>query len=398
MPSLGRGQTSDCTNPVLDLNTAVGNPAVPTNVEILEFRIFDISTPAKRAVPVQVFPLVAGTYQAVDALTDCPVGHRLSVGRYVAEYTVDAAEPLGDHLIEWRFQQTALHPQETYCEEFYVAPSIVINPDDNLYCTVAEIRAEGFSEAMLGVNPVTGLDFTASEFDARVLSLIRTASRFVDKVTGRWFYAQQFDETNRFIVDGKGGWNVGGFNHKGGGRVLHLMIPVIRVDKLLIENQGLINPDLTEIEIENIRVYNRHLKGLLQPDDREDPRLAFIPRRITETVASGLFPAPLHFPSGRQNVHLEGVFGYTDPDGSPYGKTPDEIRRVTCRLVQRDLLLDSDECEKLFVKNKFRILSDKEGSTTIRLQELWLKGGITGDPVIDQILMMYKRPPRMRAV
>jgi len=393
MPSLGRGQTSDCSNPVLDLFTAVGNPPVPTNVDILEFRIFDISTPAKRSTPVQVFPLAAGTYQAVDALNDCPTGQRLSVGRYVAEYTVDAAEPLGDHLIEWRFQQTIVHPQETYCEEFTVTPSIVINPDDNLYCSVAEIRAEGYSEALLP-------GYTAQQFDDRIQSLIRMASRYVDKVTGRWFYAQTFDENNRFIVDGKGGWITAPFDVRSGSRTLMLKIPIIRLDKLFIRSDGTFNPSLTEIDLsgELIQVYNRHINGLTHPDDRENPRIAFIHTRAVQTIASGLFPAPQIFPEGKQNVHIEGVFGYTDPDGSPFGKTPDLIRQATCRLVARDILLDADECEKFAANNKFRILSDKEGSTTIRLQSLWLGGAFTGDPRIDTVLMMYRRPPRIGVV
>jgi len=393
MPSLGRGQTSDCTNPVLDIHTAVGNPAVATDVAVLEFRIFDISTPTKRATPVQVFPVLAGTYQALDPTLDCPAGVRLSVGRYAAVYTVDAAEPLGDHLIEWRFRQSVVHPLETFCEEFYVTPSLVINPDDNVYCSVAEIRAEGYSELMLD-------GFTAQQFDDRITTLIRIASRYVEKVTGRWFYALQFDEDNRFVLDGKGGWITTPFNVRSGARTLHLEIPIIRLDKMFIRSDGTFNPSLTEINLSGqlVQVYNRHISGNVHPDDRENPRIAFTQVRAVETVASGLYPAPHVFPEGRLNVHLEGVFGYTDPDGSAFGRTPDLIRQVTCRLVARDIRLDSDECEKFASNNKFRILKDKEGTTDIRLQELWLKGAFTGDPRIDNVLMSYKRPPRIAVV
>lgn len=398
MPTLGRGQTSSCSNPVLDLYTAVGNPPVPADVAELEFRIKDISTPAKRLNPVQVFPVlgvgdVGPTYQTLTPSVDCPTGSRLEVGRNVATYTVDAAEPLGDHEIEWRFRQNALSPLETFCEEFTVVPSVVANPDDNLYCTVAEIRAEGYSEAMIP-------GFTAEQFDARVQTLIRMASRYVDKATGRWFYAQTFGEDNRFEVDGKGGWYHAPFSVRSGSRSIHFEIPIIRLDRLFIRQDGTFNPELTEIELsgELVQVYNRHIRGILQPDDRENPKISFITTRVVETIASGLFPAPYVFPEGRLNVQIEGVFGYTDPDGSPFGKTPDLIRQVTCRLVARDLLLDSDECEKFSANNKYRIISDKEGSTTIKLQELWLKGAFTGDPRIDNVLMMYKRPPRIAVV
>lgn len=402
MPNLGRGQASSCANPVLDLYTYVGRPPVAQNVDVLEFRILDISTAAKRADPVQVYPATPGTYQALDPTTDCPTGHRLATGHFVAAYTVDPAEEIGDHLIEWRFQQTVSHPVQTFQEEFYVAPSMVVagDPYASYYCTVQDLRDEGYDESLLGVNPATGVDFTADEFDARALKLIGLASRFVDKMTGRWFYPKLFNEDNRFMVDGQGGWRASPFNQRSGSRVLHLEIPVIRVDRLYIRSDGTFNADLTEIDLSGslVQVYNRHLRGLTQPDDRENPRIAFTNLQLVETIASGLYPAPHVFPRGRLNVEIEGVFGYTDPDGTPLGQTPDLVRQATCRLVGRELLLDSDECEKLNVRNKFRIKSDKEGSTTITLQDLWLKGAFTGDPVIDQVLMSYKRPPRITAV
>ena len=92
------------------------------------------------------------------------------------------------------------------------------------------------------------------------------------------------------------------------------------------------------------------------------------------------------------------MFGYTDPDGSELGEAPLLIRQVACRLVARDLLLDAQACAKLNVKEKYRIIFDKEGSTTVRLQDIWLRGAFTGDPTIDNVLMSYRRPPRMTAV
>lgn len=237
------------------------------------------------------------------------------------------------------------------------------------YCDVSDVRDEGFTDP-----PFT---------DVRINILIVLASRYVDRVTGRWFTPRIFDDTNRFVMDGRES------------RTLHLEIPIIRLDKLFIENQGLLGGDLSEIDLAAVRIYNRHLTGLTQPDDRENPKVSFIQTRILTITAGGLFPPPRKFPEGRQNVHMEGVFGYTDPDGSPFGKTPDLIRQATCRLVTRDLLLDSDACEKLNVKEKYRIISDKEGSTTVRLQNLWLKGAFTGDATIDNILMMFKRPARI---
>lgn len=368
MASLARGESSTGTNPVLDLFTVIGSPKVLTDVAVLEFRIFDISTDAKKAIPVQVFPLTAGTFFTLDPTTDFGSGgHRLSTGRYFAPYTVDLAEPIGDHKIEWRFQATAISPFETTFEEFFVLGQSL--PSADAYCGVSDVRAEGFTDP-----PFT---------DARINILIALATRYVDKVTGRWFTPRTFDDVNPFLMDGNDS------------RTLHLQIPIIQIDKLSIQSQGFLNPDLTVVDIGQIRSYNRHLSGMTQPDDRENPKVSFISSRIPETVLTGLFPSPRIFPKGRQNIFFEGVFGYTDPDGTAFGKTPDLIRQVTCRLVTRDLRLDSDACEKLMDKVKFRISSDKEGKSTIKLQNLWLKGAFTGDSELDNILMMFKRPIRI---
>ena len=370
MPSLARGESSSAANPVLDMFTAVGNPPVATDVSLLEFAILDISTPAKKGVPVQVFPDTGpGTFFPLDPANAAPgpgpdPGVRLGVGAYFAPYTVPLDAAIGDHKIVWQFQENALSPLETLSEEFFVTEGALLGP--TLYCGVTDLRNEGYTDP-----PFT---------DARINALIPLASRYVDKMTGRWFGVRPFADPDFFLVDGKGG------------RVLHLEIPIIRIDSLSIQAQGLFNPDITLITADNYRVYNRHIKGNTLRDDREDPRIAMIPRRVVETVASGLLPAPFFFPEGRQNIFLEGLFGYTDFDGSATGKVPDLIRQVTCRLVARDLLLDSDSCAKLNVKNKFMIRSDKEGDTTIKLQNIWLKGAFTGDAEIDNILIAYKRP------
>lgn len=368
MASLQRGESSSAANPILDLETTIGDPAVATDVETLEFRILDISTPALKGSPLQVYPSGSpGTFQSVDPSQADPDGVRLSVGHYFAPYEVPTNANIGDHRIEWQFKLNALAPYELVSEEFFVYESTL--PSENLYCGVAEIRAEGFTESVVS--------------DERILILSHLATRYIDKVTQRWFGARTFDENSPFILDGND-------SHS-----LHLQIPIIRLDKLSIETQGLYNPDLIEIDSNDYRVYNRHMNGMERPDDRENPKIEFLRRRINQTVTSGLYPAPRIFPRGSQNIYLEGVFGYTDRDGSPFGQIPKLIQLAARRLVIRDLYLDSDLCNQMNIKNKFRIISDKEGSTTVKLQDLWLKGGFTGDSEIDNILTMYRAPMRI---
>lgn len=238
------------------------------------------------------------------------------------------------------------------------------------YCTIQQIRDEGFTEELFP-------DAT----DARISYLIQLATRYIDKVTRRFFEPRSFDDDDPFTMDGSGA------------RVLQLPIPIISLSRLRLENQGLLETDLIDIELSAVRVYNRHLRGQTYPDDREDSKVSFIHTKVIEVVATGIFPHPRIFPLGRQNVQLSGVFGYTDYDGvTPEGITPPLISQAACRLVQRDLLLDSDACEKFAMKEKFRITMDKQGSTTIKLQDIWLKGAFTGDKEIDNILMMYRAP------
>ncbi len=58
MAAITRGQASDCTSPVLDIFTQTGGVLV--DVAVLEFQIFDVSSPLKKASPAQVYPETSG--------------------------------------------------------------------------------------------------------------------------------------------------------------------------------------------------------------------------------------------------------------------------------------------------------------------------------------------------
>lgn len=369
MSSLTRTDSSSASNPVLDVEI-LDDLDDPLDVAVLEFRILDISTDTKKAVPVQVHPTTDGTYEVLDPTVGPPTGHRLGVGHYFAPWTVPVDEPLGDHRIEWRFKATLLDVDyETSDEEFYVAAT----PPSTVYCSVEEIRAEGYEE-----------DFVT---DNRIEVLALMATRYIEKVTRRWFYPRTFDGNARFVVDGSGG------------KQLPLEVPIIRLDALFLENPGLAVSELTAVDVAEVRVYNRHLTGMINPDDRNHPRLAFNRQgHVTELVATGLYPYPRYFPKGSLTVHMEGVFGYTDPDGTEFGMTPDLIRRCCRMLVERDLRLDVDACEKFNDKVRYRIIGDREGNHSVTLNQIWLKGAFTGDAEIDQILQMFCAGDAIRVV
>jgi hypothetical protein len=479
MPSIQVGQSSSAATPILDLLVEVGDPPTSVDVAVLQFQVYSLAT----GTPVQTFP--TSGWQSVDPTTAYdpvlhPTGVRLGPGHYFAPWSVPVTEPLGNHTIVWRWQFVLSGPFDTNTLSFYVAGSALVGPDPSLYCSIADIRAEGFTD--LSLYP-----------DSRIASLIPLWSRFVDKVTGRWFWPKPFAMANppvlpqtaitsptsgqtlpqsTIYVDSTGsfsetgtftvasttglqtityqGTNGASFIGCSGGTgvvaddavvtsaityptpnllpgldyptptqstllpgdqpmmidgqgrrdliTCQLQIPICRIDAIALENQAFLHSQLTWIPLSTTRVYNRHLRGMNSlPDDRDNPQVGFtVVGRIVETIASGLYPAPRIFPVSRLGVFLFGVFGYTDPDPTgviPEGVTPLDIRRVTKLLVIRDLIPEFNRARKIPFQSMHRIVGDQEGSTNVRLQDAWLKGGVTGDPEIDRTLAIYKRPP-----
>jgi hypothetical protein len=155
----------------------------------------------------------------------------------------------------------------------------------------------------------------------------------------------------------------------------------------------------TPISLDDVRVYNRWLtQGMVLPDDRDDPRAEWV--RIARP-----FPFQRHEPAyviwrtGRQNVRVLGLFGYTDPDGGFVGSTPERIRHVAKLLALRDLPGAWGDSEREDVRNRHRLLSEttRDQSYTLgRDARLGASGGgadLTGDPDIDGILAEYAAPP-----
>jgi hypothetical protein len=69
-------------------------------------------------IPVQTFP-VAG-FQAVDPGNNCPVGQRLSTGRFTSVWPVPLTEPLTNHKITWRFREVSGGIQQEFEQPFNV--------------------------------------------------------------------------------------------------------------------------------------------------------------------------------------------------------------------------------------------------------------------------------------
>ncbi len=364
MASLARGQPSDCAHPALDLFTQVSGMLI--DVAVLEVQIFDVSDPGKQLNPLQVHPTTAGARAPVNVTTLCPSGDKLSTGHFVARWTPPLDAAIGTYEVRWFFRLNAGSPEQTFREEFEVLAAVAGFSADG-YASVSDLRAEG----------VTSTDAP----DARIQRLIALASRYIERITARFFDPR----VQEFSVDGTGG------------RTLALGHPIIGVEGVFIDSSPFTPGDLP-VDPSVYRVYNRHLtQGLLLPDDRDNPKLEFVHGsdlagvRFESIGGTGL--ASLVWPRGQQNITVRGVFGYTEPDGSPTGRTPELIRHATKLLVMRDLPLLGSVDQREDAQRRFRLTSERTRDQSYTLEALRLHGAFTGDPEIDNILVGFVRPP-----
>lgn len=233
------------------------------------------------------------------------------------------------------------------------------------YATIQDVRDEGVTDPPYD--------------DTRISNAIALASQQIEMFTGRWFEPRAMT----FTVDGSGK------------RSIHLDIPIVEVTEVKVDDVAIAPEDLI--------VYNRHLaEGLLRPDDRDNPRIELLePLDNLYLFALGIKV----WPPGQRNVEITGTFGYTDPDGTASGKTPDLIRRACVLLVLRLLPQRGAPTPTVPSSSAWRVSELRTRDQTIKFAApsaatLGRAGvGIyTGDPEIDQILLRYRRAPMLRAV
>jgi hypothetical protein len=286
-------------------------------------------------------------YAIVDRTGDAPVqvfpesgragAARLGVGHYVAVYTPPASAQLGHHAVRW-FVRAA--ESELYFETPFEVLAAPIDTSPG-YCMLQDLRDEGFTQQAVS--------------DTRLVRAIALASRTIERITGRFFEPRR----QRIELDGLGSSE------------LLLDEPIIAIEKIEIGGGG---------PVSGATVYNRHItQGLMLPDDRQNPRIH------------------LGFPCGARNVRVTGLFGYTEPDGSPTGSTPLLIREACKRLVVREIPLLADAGRREEVRQRYRILQERTREQSYTLDRLAHPGALTGDPDIDDILAQFMRPADLGA-
>lgn len=218
------------------------------------------------------------------------------------------------------------------------------------YATLEQARDFGITVAMVS--------------DADFPEVLELWSRVIDRACGQWFEPREV--TARFDGNARD--------------EIHLDVPIIAITSLRI------NGSTTDLDAADFYAYSSRSI----PDDRQDPRVA-----LEADV----------FERGRKNQVLVGVFGFVDgPDDAEIAElvTPAPIRRAVLKLMreklQEELEAKGEADEDKFVGQGPVIEevtdshSRKWGNPFLKATRPGTLAGITSDPEINRIVMLYRRP------
>lgn len=367
---IGRNTTVSPTNPTLDtfVVDAEGFLAAPF---ALAYEILDLSSPAKQNNPTIV---VART--SVNLTSD-----RVRVGQYVARWTVGNAS-LGRHMVVWYMTLTDGATEVSWSRSFEVVANAALLPTgQRLYAMLSDIRCEG-------IGPMVT--------DLRILGTIADCSQRLET----WTHREFFPHYKELVIDAE-------------------PLKAIHFDEAIVGmvDLGIVEPTYTYARTSYV-VYNRYLRqGLLQPDDRQSPRLEFRMSDSLYGLTALEYLMPAHVGSSTwgsttrlinrkspQRLTCKGVFGYTEFDGSPEGKLPRDVQRVIMMMVLRDLFPYASEegqmfRDRIYVTNmKTREQSITYGRPGSGANKSTRVASYTGDPNIDSLIANLCRHSRVLVV
>lgn len=343
---------------------------------VLELFAIDPSDGLLKDVFSATWDIVDPTGAAAGPVAVGLVADRISLGRYAAAWSVPVAQPVGINSIVWIYDFVSGGPSYTLTRTFEVLKvGEVENPLANMYTTTVRMRDEGVT--------------TKNVKNAKLVELITLASTYVEMFTG-----------NVFVPAGK----IVSMDGQSASAIL-LDEPIIAVGDILIDTSPFFPSDI-QIDASLFRVYNRHLsQGLLNPDDRDSPKIEFFHTSRDIEGSGGLASFSfdrLHFPHGQQNIHITGVFGYTQPNGKDLlGVTPQLISQATALLVVRNVekltkFEDREDIKRQHLKTEDRT-RDQQIKWDVPSSRGAAFGAFTGDPEIDTILARFTKPVPIRA-
>lgn len=230
-----------------------------------------------------------------------------------------------------------------------------------MYATVAELREEGITATMAS--------------DGRLARLADEASAMIDRVTG-WFFEPRI-RTMR--VSGRGL------------PTLDLPVPPISIARVEAEYEGyaagptVLFPIVPWSSVDlPLNEATMVVRGAPVGPDFDGARV---------TLRHGL-----RFPRGHSNIVIDGVWGFTEDDGTPQGRTPLAIRRACMLLVLRNVAPLADDAA-FEARARWRIIEERTRDQSYRLDPSRTRVPVlTGDPDVDLLLAPYVRPSFFGAV
>lgn len=224
------------------------------------------------------------------------------------------------------------------------------------YATIEEARAFGITEEMAD--------------DATLLGLLALWSQVIDRACRQWFEPRAMD----LRFDGHDTDE------------LHLNVPIVEVTSLYI------NGSTTALDPSYYVVYDNKTEW---PDDRRNPRVG-----LTGGTGSSIFSARGSdlFVRGKKNQRVVGRFGFVEADLS----TPLPIKRALLKLTKLKIQEDKPTEEgggNQIVGPLTREITDDHtqefGALQIKGSKGSTIGGITDDPEINRIILLYRAPLSM---
>ena len=366
MRGLTKGEESTSTNPALQLFIRLGEfLADPISAT---YRIEDIHNP-------DVAPVVKVANTSFN-LDDIGLGgNRLGVGRYYIPVGLSTSTDFsyGTHRVVCNYVMVTGGRSYSQVIDFEVLDAAYFPTGDSYigYATTRSLVDNGF------------LPFSYAP--EKVHRHIRRASIELENITSRFF------EPRYFQMDLDGMVSTALF-------VDEAIIAVEKVEVVATDGSGV--ETLEAFDSSLYRVYNRHLDGLLNPDDRDNPLLSMGRTRYVPGVTSS--HGESHWPSGKQNIRITGVFGFTDPDPRSdkilIGHTPDDFQQILGVMIDR--FLTDPTLSSMATQQPGLVKSYKTRDQAIHFYgasgNVSYTGGWTGDTLLDQKLQRFVKPARVR--
>lgn len=360
MRGLTKGETSSKTNPILQLFCRSGG--VLADFYSGTFKIDDIKDAGSSAAAV-----VAST-------PFVPATHQVGTGRYAIATGSTSSWSVGTHRVTCTYKMVAGGPDYIQTIDFEV-----LDPAD----WATGMGYVGYLSTRLALAD----SYVASTVTRqRLHRLIDEFSRRIEQWTGRWFEP-------RYVKLKKAGQD---------SPVLLLQQPIIAIEDIYAVWKTTTGEDTYKYEQYLYKVYNRHLDGFSEEDDRGNPRI-----ELTDVTGTQLPPTTdFAWPYGNQNIELRGVFGYTDPDFDPnsgqiaIGKTPADLARAVGILAGRATSDPTMSDPTTWLSGSIRSMRTRDQSISFGGSSGGSSGGggggisdLSGDSLVDSILVKYCQPP-----